>query len=85
MKKLCDLRQNEVGIIERVDTPEEVMALVQMGCCIGSKVEVKHSAPLNGPMAICTCGRVLAVRREAAAHLWVNVVNSRTLFLEARN
>ena len=73
MKKLCDLKQNEVGIIQRVDTPEEVMALVQMGCCIGSKVEVKHFAPLNGPMAICTCGRVLAVRKEAAAHLWVKI------------
>jgi len=73
MKKLCDLKQNEVGIIQRIDTPEEIMALVHMGCCIGSKVEVKHSAPLNGPMAICTCGRVLAVRKEAAAHLWVKI------------
>ena len=56
VKKLCDLKTYEVGVIERVDTPEEVMALVQMGCCIGSEVEVKHIAPLNGPMAICTCG-----------------------------
>ena len=73
VKKLCDLQAYEVGVIERVDTPEEVMALVQMGCCIGSEVEVKHIAPLNGPMAICTCGRTLAVRKEAAAHLWVRV------------
>jgi Fe2+ transport system protein FeoA len=73
VKKLCDLKAYEVGVIERVDTPEEVMALVQMGCCIGSEVEVKHIAPLNGPMAICTCGRTLAVRKEAAAHLWVRV------------
>ena len=85
MKKLCDLRQNEVGIIERVDTPEEVMALVQMGCCIGSEVEVKHIAPLKGPMAICTCGRVLAVRREAASHLWVSVVNDIKLALSLRD
>jgi len=73
VKKLCDLKAYEVGVIERVDTPEEVMALVQMGCCIGSEVQVKHIAPLNGPMAICTCGRTLAVRKEAAAHLWVRV------------
>ena len=73
MKKLCDLKQDEVGIIERVDTPEEVMALIAMGCCIGSEVEVKHISPLNRQMAICTCGRVLAVRKEAAAHLWVKV------------
>ena len=46
--------------------------LVQMGCCIGAEVEVKHVAPMNAPMAICTCGRTLAVRKEAA-HLWVRV------------
>jgi len=73
MKKLCDLRQNEIGVIKRVDTPENVMALIQMGCCIGSEVEVNHISPLNKQMAICTCGRVLAVRKEAAAHLWVKV------------
>jgi Fe2+ transport system protein FeoA len=78
VKKLCDLRPDEVGVIERVDTPEEVMALVQMGCCVGSEVEVKHVAPLNGPMAICTCGRTLAVRKEAAAHLWVRVAVEQT-------
>ena len=75
MKKLCDLKQNEVGIIERVDTPEKVMALVQMGCCIGSEVEVKHSSPFNGSMALCTCGRVLAVRKEAVSHIWVKVID----------
>ena len=73
MKRLSDLGPAECGVIERVDTPEEVMALVQMGCCIGSSVEVRHVAPADGPMAICTCGRTLAVRKEAAAHLWVRV------------
>ena len=73
VKKLSELKPDEVGVIEKVDTPEEVMALVQMGCCEGSEVEVKHVAPMNGPMAICTCGRTLAVRKEAADHLWVKV------------
>ena len=73
VKRLSDLGPTECGVIERVDTPEEVMALVQMGCCIGSSVEVRHVAPADGPMAICTCGRTLSVRKEAAAHLWVRV------------
>ena len=78
MKRLSDLGPTECGVIERVDTPEEVLALVQMGCCIGSKVEVRHVAPSDGPMAICTCGRTLAVRKEAAAHLWVRVAADAT-------
>ena len=73
MKRLSELGPTDCGVIERVDTPEEVMALVQMGCCIGSSVEVRHVAPAEGPMAICTCGRTLSVRKEAAAHLWVRV------------
>ena len=68
MKRLSDLGPAECGVIERVDTPEEVMALVQMGCCIGSSVEVRHVAPADGPMAICTCGRTLAMRLSCAAH-----------------
>jgi Fe2+ transport system protein FeoA len=80
MKRLSELGPTECGVIERVDTPEEVMALVQMGCCIGSSVEVRHVAPADGPMAICTCGRTLSVRKEAAAHLWVRVaVDSATV------
>ena len=73
VKQLSELGPGECGVIERVDTPEEVMALVQMGCCIGSSVEVRHVASADGPMAICTCGRTLSVRKEAAAHLWVRV------------
>ena len=73
VKKLSELGPDEVGIIEKVDTPEKVMSLVQMGCCEGSEVEVKHVSPMNGTMAICTCGRTMAVRKEAADHLWVKV------------
>jgi len=73
MKNLCDLKPDEIGVIEKVDTPDQVMALVNMGCCIGSEVEVKHTSTPNGPIAICTCGRTIAIRREAAAHLWVKV------------
>lgn len=73
MKRLSELGPKECGVIERVNTPEEVLSLVQMGCCIGSKVEVRHVAPSNGPMAICTCGRTFSVRKEAAAHLWVRM------------
>ena len=73
MKRLSELGPEECGVIERVDTPEEVMALVQMGCCMGAEVEVRHVAPSDGPMAICTCGRTLSVRKEAASQLWVRV------------
>jgi hypothetical protein len=36
-------------------------------------------------MAICTCGRVLAVRREAASHLWVSVVSDSKLALSLKD
>ena len=38
---------------------------------------------MNATMAICTCGRTLAVRKEAAAHLWVRVALTKLLLLTA--
>ena len=76
VKRLSDLGPTECGVIERVDTPEEVMALVQMGCCIGSSVEVRHVAlapTAPWPFAYMWTD-VVGSYQEAAAHLWVRWV-----------
>ena len=70
MKRLSELGPKECGVIERVNTPEEVLSLVQMGCCIGSKVEVRHVSPSDGPWR---SARVSSTRKGLPAHLWVRV------------
>jgi Fe2+ transport system protein FeoA len=71
LKRLSDMLPAEVGFIERVDRPEAVLALIEMGCGIGEPVEIAHVTPGRGPMAIFSCGRKVALRREAADELWI--------------
>ena len=73
LKRLSDLRPMERGTIARIDRPEAIQALIEMGCCLGEAVKVAHVTPAQGPMAIFSCGRKIALRREAARSLWIEV------------
>lgn len=78
-KRLSEMKPTETGVIGHVDCPEAAMALVEMGCCPGEEVTVAHVSPGNGPMAIFSGGRKVALRKQAAALLWmvpIAVVNA---------
>jgi Fe2+ transport system protein FeoA len=76
LKRLSQMLPNERGTIERVDRPDSVQALIEMGCGLGEQVEIAHITPGRGPLAIFSCGRKLALRREAADALWIQVGDS---------
>ncbi len=81
-KRLSEMKPTETGVIGHVDCPEAAMALVEMGCCPGEEVTVAHVSPGNGPMAIFSGGRKVALRKQAAALLWmvpIAVVNARNI------
>ncbi|MEY5043231.1 MAG: hypothetical protein RJA19_458 [Bacteroidota bacterium] len=73
VKRLSELRPGEGGVIHHVDRPEMVQALIEMGCCIGEEVVIAHVAPRSGPIALWGAGRKIALRKEAAAEVWVEV------------
>lgn len=73
LKRLSEMRPMQRGTIARVDPPEAVQALIEMGCGIGEAVKVAHVTPAKGPMAIFSGGRKIALRREAAQALWIEV------------
>ena len=76
VKRLSDLGPTECGVIERVDTPEEVMALVQMGCCIGSSVKfvtwLQPTAPWPFARADGRC-RSARKRRRTCGCVWLQI------------
>lgn len=74
MKRLSDMLPLEAGTLVKVEKPEDVMALVEMGCYLGERIEVAHTAAAGGPIAILSGGRTLALRRKAAEGLWLEVV-----------
>jgi Fe2+ transport system protein FeoA len=73
-KRLSEMKPFEKGVIDRIECEDGAMALIEMGCCPGEEVEVAHVAPRRGPMAIVSGGRKVALRRSAAALLWVRPV-----------
>ena len=70
-KRLSEMKPREKGVIGHIECPEAAMALVEMGCCPGEEVTVAHVAPGDGPMAVFSGGRKVALRRQAADMLWM--------------
>ena len=51
LKRLSELEASERGTLTRIDAPEGMLALMEMGCTVGEDIEVRHIAPLGDPMA----------------------------------
>ena len=75
LKRLSDLVASERGTLTRIDAPEGMLALMEMGCIVGEDIEVRHIAPLGDPMAVSAGGHVVALRREQADQMWVKPIS----------
>ena len=73
LHRLSDLAPLDRGILERVDIADAVLPLIEMGVCPGEPIVVAHVTPGRGPLAIHAAGRTIALRREAAECVWVDV------------
>jgi len=71
LKRLSEMTTDERGTLERIDAPEGMLALMEMGCTIGEDIVVRHIAPLGDPMAVSAGGHVMTLRKEQAALMWV--------------
>jgi len=71
LTRLSDLRADEGGTLTRIDAPEGMLALMEMGCVVGEDIEVKHIAPLGDPMAVSAGGHLVSLRKEQANLMWV--------------
>jgi Fe2+ transport system protein FeoA len=67
---LADLRRGETGIIHRLELPEdEARRLMELGFLPGSPVLYAHSAPGGDPCVYRVDGSEIALRRETASRL----------------
>ena len=86
-KKLSELRVGEKGRIQRVfeaDAPEMTRRLLEMGLLEGSPIEVLHEAPFGrDPIAVRVRGGLIALRREEAKWVEVNLERNRIPLGEA--
>lgn len=69
-KTLADLAQNEAGLVERIDLPEEFAhRLMELGFVPGHSVLAAHTAPGGDPRVFRVDGTEIALRRETARHI----------------
>lgn len=75
LKRLSELEASERGRLTRIDAPEGMLALMEMGCTVGEDIEVRHIAPLGDPLAVSAGGNVVTLRKEQAHLMWVELLS----------
>ena len=74
MTALSDARVGSVGVVERVDLPEEISHhLAHLGFLPGTSVEVLRMAPAGDPRVYRIDGIEVGLRRETARHIYLMV------------
>jgi ferrous iron transport protein A len=72
---LADLKRGEQGIIKDVSSIHIPLKLLEMGCLPGNSVELVQVAPFADPMYLNINGTHLAIRKETAIHILIDIVN----------
>jgi len=72
---LADLKRGEQGIIKDVSSIHIPLKLLEMGCLPGNTVELVQVAPFADPMYLNINGTHLALRKETAIHILIEIVN----------
>ena len=67
------LLKGQSGFIDHFDTDELPLKLIEMGCLPGSTISLIQKAPFNDPLYIKIDDSFLAIRKETAKHIFVQL------------
>ncbi len=84
-KTIADLQIGEKGIIAQVCFNDIPLKLLEMGCMPGKEVELVQIAPLKDPLYIIVNGSHLAIRKEIAALIKIEVATKKNLCEEIKS
>lgn len=75
--RLSELRIGQEGIILNINIPDVMIKrhLMEMGLTKGTKIKVLKLAPMGDPVCIELRGYELAIRRDEARYIIVEVVS----------
>lgn len=76
MLTVADLREGQKGIIKDVSSKDIPLKLLEMGCLPGNSVELLHIAPLSDPMYLNINDTHLAIRKETALHIEIELTEN---------
>ena len=72
---LADIKRGQQGIITDVSSIYIPLKLLEMGCLPGNMVELVQVAPFADPMYLNINGTHLAIRKETAIHILIEISN----------
>ncbi|WP_425076518.1 FeoA family protein [Psychroserpens sp. S379A] len=72
---LADIKRGQQGIITDVSSIHIPLKLLEMGCLPGNLVELVQVAPFADPMYLNINGTHLAIRKETAIHILIEITN----------
>lgn len=73
-KTIADLRRGQRGIIKEFSVENIPLKLLEMGCLPGNEVELVQTAPFRDPMYLNINGSHLAIRKETALHIYIEII-----------
>ncbi len=71
---VADLRRGQKGIIKEFTEDFLPIKLLELGCLPGNVVELVQVAPLKDPIYINVNGSHIAIRREMALHIALEII-----------
>jgi ferrous iron transport protein A len=72
---LAHLKRGEKAIITDVSSINIPLKLLEMGCLPGNEVELVQIAPFSDPIYLNINGTHLAIRKETAIHIIIEIIN----------
>jgi len=73
MVSLDSLQRGQSGFIAQIDTDDLPLKLIEMGCLPGNAIVLIQKAPFNDPLYIKIDDSFLAIRKETAQHIFVQL------------
>lgn len=73
---LSSLKKGQKAIIKEFDIDAIPLKLLEMGCLPGNEVELLQIAPFGDPLYLNINGSHLAIRKETASIIEIEIINS---------
>lgn len=71
---LAQIKLGQRGVITDVSSIHIPLKLLEMGCLPGNFVELVQVAPFADPMYLNISGTHLAIRKETAIHILIDII-----------
>ncbi|MGM0636454.1 MAG: FeoA family protein [Bacteroidota bacterium] len=72
---IADLKRGQRGIIKAFLSDDIPLKLLEMGCLPGNDVELVQIAPFKDPIYLNVNGSHLAIRRETALMIAIEIIS----------